>query len=169
MVSTDSPLKRGRGVFASLFEAQSEPVLQLPWHEGIIQASKISYLSGPSKKDHSSLWMGNYLNSDRSFQLRYAYFKPEDASSTLYPARVNANLGDFSDGPLKDKIFISLSEQEEGAYITSKEIDYPLSQNFSYFLQGYSPYPALTVRDLRVRGRLQKFRKFGKNWVWIPG
>lgn len=43
--------------------------------------------------------MGNFLKAGKSSQTRCTYFKPEGASSTLYPARVNANLTEFLDGP----------------------------------------------------------------------
>ena len=45
-------------------------------------------------------------------QTHAAYFKPEEASSTLHPAWVNANLADLSDGPLEDKKPISIGEQD---------------------------------------------------------
>ena len=45
-------------------------------------------------------------------QTRSTYFKPEGTSSTLYPARINANLGDLSDGPVKDKKTITISEKD---------------------------------------------------------
>ena len=45
-------------------------------------------------------------------QARAAYFKPEGASLTLYPARVNANLAGLSDGPLKDKMSFSIGEPD---------------------------------------------------------
>ena len=57
--------------------------------------------------------MGNYLlKAGRSSQLRCTYFKPEGASSTLHLAKVNANLADLSDRPLKDKKSISISDKD---------------------------------------------------------
>ena len=56
--------------------------------------------------------------------MRCTYFLPEDASSTLYPARGNANLASnlVSDGPLKEKHSISLTEKDtEVAEALSRE------------------------------------------------
>ena len=40
------------------------------------------------------------------------YFRPEGASLTIFPARVNANLSDVSDGPMKDKCSVNLSKRD---------------------------------------------------------
>ena len=59
-----------------------------------------------------SLWMGKHLKPGNLSQMRFTYFKPEGASSTLYPARVNANLADVSEGPLKEKHSVGLTEKD---------------------------------------------------------
>ena len=45
-------------------------------------------------------------------QTRATYIKPEGASSTPYPAWINASLADLSDGPLKNKKSISIEEKD---------------------------------------------------------
>ena len=64
------------------------------------------------KEDQPPLWMDTYLKAGKMSQTNAAYFKHVGASSTLYPARVNANLADLSDGPLKDKKSISIGERD---------------------------------------------------------
>ena len=56
--------------------------------------------------------MGSYLKAGKLAQTRAAYFKPEGASWTIYPARVNANFADLSDGPLKDNKSISIGDRD---------------------------------------------------------
>ena len=68
LVTTDPPPERGSGEYAGLFDPQSEPVLQLPWHKGVLRvfeacASGNAHPSGLAKKDQPSLWTGNYLKS----------------------------------------------------------------------------------------------------------
>ena len=92
-----------------MFEPQSEPIQQLPWHQDAVRAfegctQEVSDPTFQSKKDGPSLWMGKYL--------KRTYFCPEWASSTIFPARVNANLSDVSDGPMKDKCSVTLSERD---------------------------------------------------------
>ena len=93
--------KEGRGEYASLFEAQTETVQQLSWHEGGVCAFKTCaaetvHPSGPAKKDQPSLWIGSYLKSGKSSQMRSTFFKPEGASITFQSARINANFTDLS-------------------------------------------------------------------------
>ena len=38
LVETKSPQKRGKGEASGVFEPQSDPILQLPWHEYAIRA-----------------------------------------------------------------------------------------------------------------------------------
>ena len=51
-------------------------------------------------------------------QTRSTYFKPVGASSTLYLAQINANLSELFDGPLKDKMMISISKKEIAESLT---------------------------------------------------
>ena len=116
LITTDSPQKRGRGDSASLFEPQAEQVAHLPWHEDTVRAfeacaNEIAHPSSQMKKGQPPLWMGSYLKAGKMSQTCAAYFKPEVMSSTLYPAQVNANLADLSDGPLKDKKSISMGKR----------------------------------------------------------
>ena len=65
-MTTDSPQKKGRGDYASLFESQPEPMLQLPWHEGLVRAIEACateevHPSDSAKKDQPALWMGSYV------------------------------------------------------------------------------------------------------------
>ena len=40
------------------------------------------------------------------------YFKPEGETQPFYPARINTNLIEFSDVPLKDKKFVPISDKD---------------------------------------------------------
>ena len=75
-------------------------------------AHEVSHLTTQTKKDEPSLWMGKYLKPGRLAQTSSTYFRPEGASSTIFPAGVNANLSDVSDGPMKDKCSVNLSKQD---------------------------------------------------------
>ena len=75
-------------------------------------AAEIAHPSTSAKKDQLALWMGSYLKPRRSSHTRATYFKPEGGSSTFYPARINANLAELSDGPLKEKHSISLTDKD---------------------------------------------------------
>ena len=56
--------------------------------------------------------MGKYLKPGKLLQTRCTYFKPESASSALFAAKINANLTDISDGPLKEIHSVSLTEKD---------------------------------------------------------
>ena len=119
LVATNSPHKRGRGECLGLFEPQVEQIEQLPWHEDkvcVFEActNEISHSSSQTKRDQPSLWMDNYLKGGKSSQTCCSYFKLEGAASTLYPARVNANLTEISNGPLKDKQCITEKDTSRG-------------------------------------------------------
>ena len=58
--------------------------------------------------------MGSYLKPGKSSHTRATFFKPEGASSTFYPAKVNANLAQLSDGLLKHKHAISIKDKDAG-------------------------------------------------------
>ena len=75
-------------------------------------AHEVSHPTTQTKKDELSLWIGKYLKPGKLAQTRTTYFRPEGASSTIFPARVNANLSDVSDGPMKDKLSVNLSERD---------------------------------------------------------
>ena len=57
--------------------------------------------------------MGSFLKPGKTSHTRATYFKLEGASSTFYPAKVNANLVELSDGPLKDKHAIPLTDEDD--------------------------------------------------------
>ena len=116
-MSTDSPQKKGRGDYAGLYEPQQDPIAQLPWHEGMVRAfeacaAEIAHPTTSAKKDQQALWMGSFLKPGKSSHTRATFFKPEGASSTFYPAKVNANLVELSDGPLKDKHAIPHTDKD---------------------------------------------------------
>ena len=127
LVTTDSPHKRGRWECSGLFEPQSEQIKQPPWHEDTVCAfeacaNEVAHPSVQTKCDQPSLWIGNYLKAEMSSQIHCSYFKPEGASSILYLARVNANLAELSDGPLKDKQSITLTEKDTGSRVPDLRI-----------------------------------------------
>ena len=68
----------------------------LPWHKGVVRA----FEGCGTEVVHPS------------FQTKGMYFKAEGASSTFYPARVNANLVKIWFGPLKEKHMISLTHKD---------------------------------------------------------
>ena len=73
-----------------VFEPQSGPIQQLPWHEDAVRAFKvcaneISHPSSQSKLDEPSLWMGMYLKPGKLSQTRCTYFKLEGASLLCIP------------------------------------------------------------------------------------
>ena len=84
-MSTDSPQKKGRGDYAGLHEPQQDRM-----HEAC--ATEIVLLGRSGRMGKPALWMGLYLKPGKSSHTRATYFKPEGASSTFYPAKVNANL-----------------------------------------------------------------------------
>ena len=65
-----------------------------------------------AKEDQQALWMGSFLKPGKTSHTRATYFKPEGASSTFYPPKVNANLVELSNGPLKDKHAIPLTDKD---------------------------------------------------------
>lgn len=75
-------------------------------------ANEVVHPSITVKKDHPALWMGSYYRPGKSSQIGRIYFKPKGTSFTFYPARVNANLSNLSDGTLKEKRSISLSNKD---------------------------------------------------------
>ena len=72
-------------------------------------AAEIAHPSTSAKKDQQVLWMGSFLKPGKTSHTRATYFKPEGAVSTFFPAKVNANLAELSDGLLKDKHSIPIS------------------------------------------------------------
>ena len=56
--------------------------------------------------------MGLYLKPRKSFHNKGIYFKSLGASSTFYPARINANLAEISDGSFKEKHAISITDKD---------------------------------------------------------
>ena len=79
LVQTQSPQKRGRGEASQVFEPQTDPIEQLPWHEDAVRAfeacaHEVSHPSTQSKRDELSLWMGKYLKPGKLSQLRCTYF-----------------------------------------------------------------------------------------------
>ena len=117
LVETHSPRKRGSGEASGVFEPQSEPIQQLPWHADAVRAfegcaHEVSHPTTQTKKDKPSLWMGKYLKPSKLAHTRTTYFRPEGESSTIFPARANANLSDVSDGPIKDKCSVNLLERD---------------------------------------------------------
>ena len=116
LVETQSLQKRGSGEASRVFEPQTDPIQQLPWHKDAVQAfeacaHEVLHPSTQAKKDEPFLWMGKYLKPGKLSQRRSTYFKPKGASSIIFIARVNANLVDVS-GPLKEKHNVSLSEKD---------------------------------------------------------
>ena len=65
-----------------------------------------------AKKDQLCMWMGSYLTPGKSSHSKGTYLKPEGTSSTLYLARVKANLVEISSGPLNEKHMISLTDKD---------------------------------------------------------
>ena len=56
--------------------------------------------------------MAKYFKPGKLSQIHCTYFKLEGASSMLYPLRVNSSLADISDGPLKDRHSVTLTEKD---------------------------------------------------------
>ena len=72
-------VEKGRWKAWGVFEPQSDPIKQLPWHEDAVQtfkacATEISHPSSQSKRDEPSLWMGKCLKRGKLSQIQCTYF-----------------------------------------------------------------------------------------------
>ena len=94
-----------------MFEPQSEPIQQLPWHQDAVRGAPMRSPTRPPKlrKMNSHFGWASTLS-------RVGWLRPGPLisiwKSTIYPVRINANLGNVSDGPMKDKHSVTLSERD---------------------------------------------------------
>ena len=96
-------------------------------------AAEIAHPSTSAKKDQQALWMGSFLKPGKTSHTRATYFKPEGAVSTFSPAKVNANLAELSDGPLKEKHSIPISDKDaETLKLSAGVFGSPQSSSLAY-------------------------------------
>ena len=97
LVQTQSPQKRGRGEASGVFEPQTDPIQQLPWHKYVVRgfeacAHEASHLFTQSKRDEPSLWMGKYLKLGKLLHMRCTYLNQKVHPQPFTLLRVNPNL-----------------------------------------------------------------------------
>ena len=94
-----------------------EPMSQFQWYEGMVQpfevwATEVAHPSILAKNDQLPMWMGSYLKPGKSSHTKGMHFKPEGVWSIFYPTRVNANLVEISDDPLKERHMIFVTDKD---------------------------------------------------------